>query len=197
MCYACGALFFGRDIAGHTIARGCYGPTARATCGRPSTGTRVLCIAPSGHIRTHCGSTGAALRRQPAGPLRSSLHPTRGRRTGSCESLHGVRPVCVGHDPAAQQPHDGNGGRTMPTTRGVLRGPNASAAQYPLVCHTGGELLRSCRPSRAVSPKSPAARRLRKALRAVASAPCPTRSRTTGSSLLHAPTITTHDYVMK
>src|SRR5712691_1039663 len=55
--------------------------------------------------------------------------------------------------------------------RGILRGPNASTAQHPLVCRVGGEFLQPGRPSRAVSTQSPAARRNREALRALASAP--------------------------
>jgi hypothetical protein len=103
--------------------------------------------------------------------------------TGSEESRRGLRPFRGRHDPAGRPPHDGNSGRTVPAPGGILRGPDASTSQHPLICRVGREFLTPGRPARAVARQSPAARRHRETLRAVASAPRPTESRTAGPAL--------------
>src|SRR6202049_2896787 len=79
---------------------------------------------------------------------------------------------------------------------GILRGPNASTAQHPLVCRVGGEFLPPGRPSRAVSPQSPAARRHREAFRALASAPRAAESRAAGPALSADPAHATHAHLI-
>ena len=101
---------------------------------------------------------------------------------------HFVADTTLLHDSA----DDGNGGGTVPVAGGILRGPNASTAQHPLVCRVGREFFQPGRPSRAVATQSPAARRHREALRAVASAPRAAESRAAGPALSADPAHATH-----
>ena len=68
-------------------------------------------------------------------------------------------------------------------------------AQHPLVCRVGREFLQPGRPSRAVSAQSPAARRHREALRALASAPRAAESRAAGPALSADPARATRAHV--
>src|SRR5712664_3170013 len=106
---------------------------------------------------------------------------------GSRESQRGLRPFCGEHDAAARHALDGNRGGVVSVAGRILRGPNASAAQHPLVCPVGSQFLQSYRPARAVSTQSPAARRNCETLRAVASAPRAAESRPAGPALSTAP----------
>ena len=79
-------------------------------------------------------SPGAPLQRQRAGALRPGLHAgrrssSRRRRTSAPSSI-----ISSSTRRCAGQPDDGNRRRPVPGAGGILRRPDAPAAQHPLVC---------------------------------------------------------------